>query len=114
MHRTALHSSGFFGARPSLRDAISGLHLDFSQMRDELREAHEEISALRRELRSRPPRAKPPMPEQNIGSLRRLVSFYCHPDRGGDELLMRRLNVLFDYLAQQQRSAQSIEALERQ
>lgn len=112
MQRTAMGSSGLSDGRPSLRDAISGLHLEFAQMRDDLRQAHREIGALKRELRSRPTKAIPPMPDSNLGSLRRMVSFYCHPDRGGDERLMRRLNVLFDFLVHLQGSKRPAPALE--
>lgn len=33
-----------------------------------------------------------------VAALRKRILFYCHPDRGGDEVLMKRLNVLFDDL----------------
>jgi hypothetical protein len=34
----------------------------------------------------------------SLRELRRRLSFYCHPDRGGDHKLMQSINVLFDYL----------------
>ncbi len=33
-----------------------------------------------------------------IRPLRRQIVFYCHPDRGGDAILMRKLNAFFDAL----------------
>ena len=72
---------------PTLRDAIAGVHDKMSSLQEELREAHDELATLKNGLAA-----------TNIGSLRREVAFYCHPDRGGNGLLMRRLNVLFDFL----------------
>ena len=34
----------------------------------------------------------------DLPGLRRDVAFYCHPDRGGDGNVMRRVNLLFDSL----------------
>jgi hypothetical protein len=36
--------------------------------------------------------------QMKLRALRRQVSFYCHPDRGGDDRVMQSLNALFDYL----------------
>lgn len=83
-------------APPTLRDVIAGVHDKLSTLQGELREAHQEIEMLREELAmSAESRA---IPQAELGSLRRQVAFYCHPDRGGNGLLMRRLNVLFDFL----------------
>jgi len=91
-------------APAALRDVIAGVHDKLETLRGELREAREEIIALRRELAmSAESRA---IPQEELGSIRRQVSFYCHPDRGGNGLLMRRLNVIFDFL-QSGKSAQA-------
>ena len=79
-------------SEPSILDAIAGVHSKMATLQRELREAHREIAELRSEL------AGSPMPQVGLPSLRREVAFYCHPDRGGNGLLMRRLNVLFDFL----------------
>ena len=75
-----------------LRDVIAGVHSRLETLRGELREAREEIKSLRGRL------ATNSIPQAELGSIRRQVSFYCHPDRGGNGLLMRRLNALFDIL----------------
>ena len=86
--------------RSSLVSAIATVHSEFAQMKSQLRAAHAEIARLKRRPRraARPPR----LPEEDLSSLRRHVAFHCHPDRSGDGDLMRRLNVLFDYLEQSQ------------
>ena len=83
--------------RTSLIDAVANVHLEFAQMKDELRAAHREIARLKRSLSKRAARPLA-LPEGDLSSLRRNVAFHCHPDRSGDGELMRRLNVLFDYL----------------
>lgn len=85
----------------SLREVISRVHVDFSHMQAELRRATREIARLQEELAERPP---PPrnMPDLDLASLRRGVTFHCHPDRGGDPILMRGMNVLFDFLEESQ------------
>jgi hypothetical protein len=52
----------------------------------------EEIRRLKR--RDRPAR----FGSLSLHELRRRLSFYCHPDRGGDPRVMQSINVLFDYL----------------
>ncbi len=84
-------------AQPTLRDAIAGVHNKLFDLKAELREAHQKIAVLKQELATNRPDFRT-MPESNLSGLRRDVAFYCHPDRGGNDLLMRRLNVLFDYL----------------
>lgn len=84
-------------AQPTLRDAIAGVHDKLFDLKAELREAHKKIALLKGELATNRP-SSPAMPESNLAALRRGVAFYCHPDRGGNDLLMRRLNVLFDFL----------------
>ena len=86
--------------RTTLIDAIANVHVEFAQMRNELSAAQREIARLRRKLSQR--RQSQPAPDLDLASLRRNVAFYCHPDRSGDGDLMRRLNVLFDYLESSQ------------
>ena len=85
----------------TLIDAIANVHTEFAQMRNELSAAQREIARLRRKL-SEHRRSQPMAPELDLSSLRRNVAFYCHPDRSGNVDLMRRLNVLFDYLESSQ------------
>jgi hypothetical protein len=67
------------------------------RLRTQLDEAHREICRLRNELGQ--VTAPPPVGgKTTLRALRRQVSFHCHPDRGGDERLMQRVNALFDYL----------------
>jgi hypothetical protein len=85
----------------SLRDVISRVHGDFSKMQADLQKATREIARLQEKLAQRPP---PPrsIPDLDLASLRRGVTFHCHPDRGGDPILMRGMNVLFDFLEESQ------------
>ena len=83
--------------QPTLRDAIAGVHNKLFDLTAELREARQKIASLKQELATNQPIPRA-MPESNLSGLRRDVAFYCHPDRGGNDLLMRRLNVLFDFL----------------
>jgi hypothetical protein len=87
----------------SLFGEIASFHGQFVQMQVELDAARREIARLKKSLAERG--ATPlALPETNLSSLRRGVAFYCHPDRSGDGELMRRLNVLFDYLECSQQS----------
>jgi hypothetical protein len=63
-----------------------------AQMRVQLTEANHKIARLHEALRVRS------LSTAELSTLRRRVAYYCHPDRGGDAELMRRLNVLFDRL----------------
>ncbi|MDH5673427.1 MAG: hypothetical protein OEZ06_14835 [Myxococcales bacterium] len=91
----------------SLRDSVAGVQLGFSRMRRELDEARREVERLRRELdHSRGLRARPP--EADVSGLRKRAALYCHPDRGGDDGLMRRLNAVFDYLEDLEQGAQAL------
>ena len=83
----------------SLIDAVTSVHTEFAHLKDELDAAHREIARLEQELILRRPRPNP-IGDLDLPSLRRHVAFYCHPDRSGNGDLMRRLNVLFDYLEQ--------------
>jgi hypothetical protein len=81
----------------SLVSAIRSLRDEFSTVAAELRDAQSEIARLRRELTCL--RAANPTPSDlNLASLRREVTFACHPDRGGNEQVMCRVNVLFDHI----------------
>ncbi len=86
------------GRRHSLVEAVAKLQFEFSSMKTELRHAHSENTRLKGDLSRWRSRCRA-MPESDIASLRRRVAFYCHPDRGGDDDLMSRMNTLFDFLA---------------
>ncbi|MBW2277116.1 MAG: hypothetical protein JRF63_06465, partial [Deltaproteobacteria bacterium] len=82
----------------SLSTTIGRLRSEFSSLRNELSDTKRENNALRSELdlwRSKYQALR----GSDMASLRRNVSFYCHPDRGGNTELMSRLNALFDFLA---------------
>jgi hypothetical protein len=81
----------------SLAETVGAFRRDMVRLRAELQEAHREIGRLKREL-GQVPAAPPVAGKTKLRVLRRQVSFYCHPDRGGDENLMKSLNALFDYL----------------
>ena len=72
----------------SLKEAVQGVHNRVATLQSELRKAHRRIETLERAS----------IPKQEVGSLRRQIAFYCHPDKGGDDLLMRRINAFFDQL----------------
>jgi hypothetical protein len=71
----------------SLSEAVGAFCRDMVRLREELKEARLEIARLRKQLG-----------DVELRSLRRRVSFHCHPDRGGDERVMQRVNALFDHL----------------
>jgi hypothetical protein len=79
-----------------LSGAITNLGAEFIRLRSQLDEARSEIVRLRRKLATR--QAPELVSGVEIGSLRRQVAYYCHPDRGGDHGLMSSLNTLFDML----------------
>ncbi len=70
----------------SLKDSI---HSKIASLQKELREARRKIETLER---------RPLVAQSELSFLRRGVAFHCHPDRGGDALLMRQVNCLFDLL----------------
>jgi hypothetical protein len=85
----------------SLSQTIGVFCRDMVRLRHRLQEAEGEIRRLQKELGLRKKEIEPPpgiVGELNLRSLRRQLSFYCHPDRGGDERLMKRVNALFDHL----------------
>lgn len=95
---TGIYGLGLTGF-PPLSETVGAFCRDMLRMRTELDEAHEEIVRLRQELAVR--QGNPPDVAGNeLRSLRRQISFHCHPDRGGDDKLMRRVNELFDHLEQ--------------
>lgn len=73
-------------------DALQSLKHECSTMKEALCISRDEISQLRERLRRRR------LPEINLAKLRRRIAFHCHPDSNGDELLMKDVNLLFDYL----------------
>ena len=85
---------------PTLSEAVGAFCKDMLRLRDQLHEAHQEICRLKKELGQKTVPSRPSrLPGQTkLRALRRQVSFYCHPDRGGDERLMQNMNALFDYL----------------
>ncbi len=82
----------------SIADMVTRLRVDLSSMRRELLDARCENARLRRELARLRARGEVSS-EFNLPSLRREVAFQCHPDRGGSNSLMSRLNTFFDHLA---------------
>jgi hypothetical protein len=82
---------------PSLSETVGAFCRDLLRLRNELNDAHVEIRRLRAELGLRPSAPRTVIPLR-LRALRRQVSFHCHPDRGGDERLMKKVNALFDYL----------------
>jgi len=80
-----------------LANTIANLQGEFASMKTKLREKHHELARLRKMLAGIQAKSDE-LPEIDYGSLRRRTAFFCHPDRGGDQLLMQRLNVLFDFL----------------
>jgi hypothetical protein len=85
---------------PSLSQTIGVFCRDMVRLRHQLQEAQGEIRRLQKELglKKGPGRVPSIIGEVNLRSLRRQLSFHCHPDRGGDERLMKRVNALFDHL----------------
>jgi len=95
--RTA-HKSVTF-SRPTTIDSVSWIRNRVGDMQGRLSEAQAEIERLRAELARARSQSQPvSVPEMDLGSLRRQVAFFCHPDRGGDGALMSKLNTLFDSL----------------
>jgi hypothetical protein len=82
----------------SLRDAITSVHVEFSQLRRELREASRTIARLEQQLADQRWCSRA-VSELDLASLRRGLAFHCHPDRGGDPSLMKNINALFDVLS---------------
>lgn len=85
------------GNRSLLGAAIAQVKSELSQMRDELQAARAEVARLKRTLGWRTTHEHN-FSQTNIRRLRREVALYCHPDRGGDLDVMRRVNSLFDDL----------------
>lgn len=83
--------------RFSLVETIADLNLEFSNVKIELRDAQRETNKLKSQLEVLRSRSLE-LTELDTAALRRHAAFYCHPDRGGDHILMQRLNVLFDLL----------------
>ena len=81
-------------AGSSLSETVGAFCKDVARMRSEIHAANKEIARLRKKLAVRDTKIQKP----NFRALRRQISFYCHPDRGGDDNLMRRVNLLFYYL----------------
>ena len=82
---------------PSLTETVGEFCRDIVRLKDELRESRLEVGRLQRELAAgKGP--SPRTPGSGLNAMRREISFYCHPDRGGDNELMQRVNALFDYL----------------
>jgi len=91
------YESGPSASVSSLPSVIAKVHQDMLELKQQLDEAHGEIDRLNRQLTGRRPESLPVL-DIELRPLRRQVAFHCHPDRGGDDLLLRRLNALFDTL----------------
>lgn len=92
MHKTIRQSLS------GLRDKMISLEEECHATKTELRKMLRENITLRARLGRRPPTNLHGMPNVDLPALRRRTAYYCHPDRGGDGELMRRLNTLFDFL----------------
>lgn len=84
-------------AAASLTSVIARVHQDMLDLKQQLDEAHMEIGRLRQQLTGRRGERLPNL-DVELRPLRRQVAFHCHPDRGGDDALLKRLNALFDTL----------------
>jgi hypothetical protein len=80
----------------TLAEAVAGLRAELDRTRAQLRHA-QEIPKMK-------------FSADQLTSLRRRVAFYCHPDRGGDVVLMRDLNTLFDVLEELVSSPKAVAA----
>ena len=87
---------------PALSNSVSDIRRGVLLLQRELDTARREAEALRREVEAR---RRSTGCGHDLRRLRRKVALLCHPDRGGSDLLMRRLNALFDTLEQQRVAA---------
>lgn len=86
---------------PSLGDTIGAFCQDVLRLRRQLQDARAEIRALKDALsvKQRTERIhRPKLSPTSLRKLRRQLTFVCHPDRGGDAMLMKNVNWLFDEL----------------
>lgn len=81
-----------------LVDTIARLRSEFIDLKTQLIKAHDENTRLKKELEERRQKTNSTS-NFDIPSLRRKVTFCCHPDRGGDIELMKDINLLFDSLS---------------
>jgi hypothetical protein len=84
----------------SVVDMVARLRADFSNTKSELNNARIENNRLKRALK-RQQSQNDITTEFDLPSLRRAVAFYCHPDRGGSDVIMSKVNTFFDFLARQ-------------
>jgi hypothetical protein len=85
------------GQLSGLREKMMSLEQECYEAKTELRKVLRDNVALTWKLNLRPPKYRG-IPNIDLPSLRRQLTFYCHPDRGGDGELMRRIIELFDFL----------------
>lgn len=83
---------------PSIAQAVKELRMEYSCVKTELHNAKLENDRLKSEL-AKCGSLYQALSNIELPKLRRRVTFYCHPDRGGDGELMSTLNALFDSLA---------------
>ncbi len=99
MQNSATENASPLGnGRPSMAESVARLRMEFSNIRAELQVTKSENNRLKDELDEFRSKYEA-LPNLEVPKLRRCVTFYCHPDRGGDDEIMSKLNVLFDFLA---------------
>lgn len=109
MQSVATHSNQVVPTARPLSATIAQFRAEFSSMRTELKDVHAKNAELEEELAKL--RAKTQAASRlDLPSLRRHAAYYCHPDRGGNEDLMSRLNTLFDFLTAMDASTVSKQA----
>jgi hypothetical protein len=97
MHTTTTLTNQRSKGTPSIAQAVKELRMEFSCVKSELHDAKRENDRLKNEL-AKCGSLYQALSDLEISKLRRRVTFYCHPDRGGDGELMSTLNALFDCL----------------
>jgi hypothetical protein len=100
---TRLRSVGQPAGEKSVDDAVNSLRGRFEYMEKKLAQANNEIAQLNEELSRYRTHGRPARVQvSDFGWLRRRIAHFLHPDRGGDNELMARLNALLDYVEGQQ------------
>jgi hypothetical protein len=80
-----------------LAETITRLREEFAIMQQKLRDTQSENSKLKGQI-AKLESGYDVLSDVDIAALRRRVAYYCHPDRGGDNELMSKVNTLFDSL----------------
>jgi hypothetical protein len=80
----------------SLVETVAGVRQESRRMKRLLEEARLENAALKSQLKS-----QLELPDIDLDWLRRKILFRCHPDQGGDTVVMQQTIALFDFLVAQ-------------